>query len=43
MNVYQSYFQHPGHMNILYPILEKMNLEKVSNYQRFEDLKLSRH
>ena len=43
MIICQSYFQHPRQMNTLYHILEKMNLEKVSNYQRFEDLKLSQH
>ena len=43
MKVYQSYIQHARQMNIMYPILEKMKLEKVSNYQRFEDLKLSQH
>ena len=43
MKVYQSYFKHSRQMNIVCHILEKMNLEKVSNYQRFEDLKLSWH
>ena len=43
MKVYQSYIQHARQMNIMYPILEKMNLERVSNYLRFEDLNLSWH
>ena len=34
MKVYQSYIQHARQMNIIYPILEKMILEKVSNYQQ---------
>lgn len=34
MKVYQSYIQNARQMNVLYCILEKMILEKVSNYQR---------
>lgn len=33
MKVYQSYILHARQMNTRYPILEKMILERVSNYQ----------
>jgi len=43
MKVYPSYIQHTRRMNMILPVLEKMILEKVRNYQRFEDFKLSWH